>query len=122
MADIASICLRLGMHQDAIVLQKNVLQLYRHSVSDNHPDTCECHSFRSSILIYLLNKGIAMEALAYTYHTLHRHQDALELQDKVLKIRSRILPARHPRIGAAFLRLILICSDKMVYYFLQAMP
>jgi hypothetical protein len=44
MADIASICLRLGMHQDAIVLQKNVLQLYRYSVSDNHPDTCECHS------------------------------------------------------------------------------
>jgi hypothetical protein len=42
MADVASMRLRLGMHQDAIVLQKTVLQLRRRSFSDNHPDTCEC--------------------------------------------------------------------------------
>ena len=45
MLDVAAMCLRLGMHQDALVIQKAVLGLRQRQLSDNHPDTCEWRGF-----------------------------------------------------------------------------
>ena len=43
--------------------------------------------------------GSAMNNLADTYSALGRHQDALELQEKTLEFRRRVLPQNHPEIG-----------------------
>ena len=43
--------------------------------------------------------GSAMNNLADTYSALGRHQDALELQEKTLEFRRRVLPQNHPDIG-----------------------
>ncbi len=40
-----------------------------------------------------------MNNLADTYSALGRHQDALELQEKTLEFRRRVLPQNHPDIG-----------------------
>ena len=45
MLDVAATYLRLGMHQDALVIQKAVLGLRQRQLSDNHPDTCEWRGF-----------------------------------------------------------------------------
>ena len=45
MLDVAAMRLRLGMHQDALVIQKAVLGLRQRQLSDNHPDTCEWRGF-----------------------------------------------------------------------------
>ena len=46
-----------------------------------------------------------MNNLAVAYFALGRHQDALELQEKTLKFRSRVLPENHPDIGISYLNL-----------------
>ena len=43
--------------------------------------------------------GSAMNNLADTYSALGRHEDALELQEKTLEFRRRVLPQNHPDIG-----------------------
>jgi hypothetical protein len=40
-----------------------------------------------------------MNNLADTYGALGRHEDALELQEKTLEFRRRVLPQNHPDIG-----------------------
>jgi hypothetical protein len=45
MLNVAAMNLRLGMHQDAMVIQKAVLGLRQRQLSDNHPDTCEWRGF-----------------------------------------------------------------------------
>ena len=40
-----------------------------------------------------------MNNLADTYSALGRHEDALELQEKTLEFRRRVLPQNHPDIG-----------------------
>ena len=45
MLNVAATYLRLGMHQDALVIQKAVLGLRQRQLSDNHPDTCEWRGF-----------------------------------------------------------------------------
>ena len=40
-----------------------------------------------------------MNNLADTYSALGHHQDALELQEKTLEFRRRVLPQNHPDIG-----------------------
>jgi len=40
-----------------------------------------------------------MNNLADTYSALGRHQDALDLQEKTLEFRRRVLPQNHPDIG-----------------------
>ena len=42
-----------------------------------------------------------MNNLADTYSALGRHEDALELQEKTLEFRRRVLPENDPQIGAA---------------------
>ena len=43
--------------------------------------------------------GITMHNLAYTYHKLGRHQDAVVLKEKTLEFLRRVLPENHPNIG-----------------------
>ena len=43
--------------------------------------------------------GSAMNNLADTYSALGRHEDALDLQEKTLEFRRRVLPQNHPDIG-----------------------
>ena len=43
--------------------------------------------------------GDAMSNLAVTYRALGRLEEALVLQEKVLKFRRHVLPANHPLIG-----------------------
>jgi hypothetical protein len=43
--------------------------------------------------------GRAMGNVAATYSALGRHQDAVVLQEKALKIFRRVLPENHPDIG-----------------------
>ena len=43
--------------------------------------------------------GTAMNNLALTYRALGWHQDALELLEKTLEDRRRVLPENHPDIG-----------------------
>ena len=40
-----------------------------------------------------------MNNLALSYRELGRHHDALELQEKTLEFRRRVLPENHPDIG-----------------------
>ena len=40
-----------------------------------------------------------MNNLADTYSALGRHEDALDLQEKTLEFRRRVLPQNHPDIG-----------------------
>ena len=40
-----------------------------------------------------------MSNLASTYSELGRHSDALAMQESVLELRRRVLPADHPDIG-----------------------
>ena len=49
-----------------------------------------------------------MNNLADTYSALGRHQDALELQEKTLEFRRRVLPQNHPDIGVMRLRLLIL--------------
>jgi hypothetical protein len=43
--------------------------------------------------------GLAMGNVAASYSALGRHQDALVLHEKALKILRRVLPENHPDIG-----------------------
>ena len=40
-----------------------------------------------------------MNNIAVSFRELGRHQDALELQEKTLEFRRRVLPQNHPDIG-----------------------
>ncbi len=40
-----------------------------------------------------------MSNLASTYSELGRHQEALEMKEKTLEFRRRVLPENHPDIG-----------------------
>ena len=40
-----------------------------------------------------------MNNIAVSFRELGRHQDALELQEKTLQFRRRVLPQNHPDIG-----------------------
>ncbi len=40
-----------------------------------------------------------MGNLAWTYQALGRHADALAMQERVLELQRRVLPANHPEIG-----------------------
>ena len=40
-----------------------------------------------------------MHNLALSYSTLGRHEEALEMREKTLEFRRRVLPENHPGIG-----------------------
>ena len=40
-----------------------------------------------------------MQGLAVSYSYLGRHQEALEMREKTLEFRRRVLPENHPDIG-----------------------
>ena len=40
-----------------------------------------------------------MNNLAATYSALGRHADALAMEERVLELRRRVLPANHPELG-----------------------
>ena len=42
-----------------------------------------------------------MQTLTLAYSQLGRHQDALEMAEKEIEFRRRVLPENHPTIGAA---------------------
>jgi hypothetical protein len=44
-----------------------------------------------------------MSNLASTYSALGRHADALAMEERVLELRRRVLPADHPDIGECWL-------------------
>ena len=50
-------------------------------------------------LISRTNLGTQMNNIAVSYRELGRHHDALELQEKTLEFRRRVLPQNHPDIG-----------------------
>ena len=50
-------------------------------------------------LISRTNLGTQMNNIAVSYRELGRHHDALELQEKTLEFRRRVLPENHPDIG-----------------------
>jgi hypothetical protein len=47
----------------------------------------------------VMDAGRAMGNLAATHCALGRHEDALELQERVLRYYSRVLPENHPDKG-----------------------
>ncbi len=47
----------------------------------------------------LSHSGDAMHNLANSYSHLGRHHDALEMKEKTLDFRRRVLPDKHPNIG-----------------------
>ena len=50
-------------------------------------------------LISRTNLGTQMNNIAVSYRELGRHHDALDLQEKTLEFRRRVLPQNHPDIG-----------------------
>ena len=48
--------------------------------------------------------GEAMNNLGEAYFVVGRHQDALKLREKTLKLRQRVLPDNHFQIGSNPLR------------------
>jgi hypothetical protein len=53
-----------------------------------------------------------MSNLAWTYHALGRHADALAMGEQALEFRRRVLPANHPDIGEGWLVVdVFACDD-----------
>ena len=47
-----------------------------------------------------------MNNLAISYSHLGRHQEALEMREKSLEFRRRVLPENHPETGEGVLRIV----------------
>jgi hypothetical protein len=60
-----------------------------------------CLLQRSTLILILIWSGDVMNSLALTYCELKRPEDALPLQEQLLEVLQRTLPADHPRIGDA---------------------
>jgi hypothetical protein len=75
-----------------------------------------------------------MNNLAITFKAVHRNDEALQLFEKALQFRRRVLPAHHPQIGQSMMNLssalctvsrftdALAMSGTAVDFFRQHMP
>ena len=79
MGNLASSYSNLGRRQDAVELREKVLEAWKRTLGEEHPDTL-----------------LSMGNLASSYSNLGRRQDAVELEEKVLEARKRTLGEEHP--------------------------
>ena len=94
-----------GRHEDALVLHEKTLELRRRILPENHPDIGDVvmgvPHCRIAFDVTRSAAGESMDGLADLYFKLGRHQDALQLHEKVLRMRRRVLPPNHPSRGVA---------------------
>lgn len=90
---------KLGRHHEALELEEKALELRKRIHPENHPaigSRC-CQNWQHVCVTHAA--GDAMNNVAGTLAELGRHAEAVELFEKTLAFRQRILPENHPDIG-----------------------
>ncbi len=103
---IATILREIGRHNDALVLQKEVVDFYQRVLPHNDPrigNAAQCSAFRAvfAVICNDVMTGRAMHDLGRAYGVLNRHADSLIVREKTLEFRRLHLPENHPDIGVA---------------------
>jgi hypothetical protein len=92
----------LGRHEEALVLQLQVLMFNQRVLQQDHPVIGHSSTpppAASGLPLICLRAGITMGNLAMTYSALAMFDKALPLQQAALQFSRRVLHEGHPRLG-----------------------
>ena len=95
MHQLADTYKKLGRNHDAAVLEKKVLEFVQRLHPENHAVICmRGHHLLNRIVHSLMGfvAGRAMDCLACTLGHCKQYEDAIELLEKAIEMRRRVLP------------------------------